>query len=143
MSTLSFFVRGDPVAQPRPRVAMGHAYTPADPPIHGWKTRIALEANRHRPGVPFDGPVRVNLCFFFDRPGSHYGSKKKVRFLREDAPKWHTVKPDKDNLEKAVLDQLKNSEFFKDDSQVCWGDVKKVYYDPTGTPGVAIIIETL
>jgi Holliday junction resolvase RusA-like endonuclease len=38
----------------------------------------------------------------------------------------HTVKPDWDNLGKVVSDAL-NGIAWKDDAQVCWANVKKVY----------------
>ena len=145
MSVISFFVQGDPVGNPRvtPSRIPGHAFVPASHPIHGWKTRIALTANRERPATPLQGPVRVNLCFFFARPKGHFGTKKGVPYLKDAAPSWHIVKPDRDNLDKAVLDALTRAQFWIDDCQVCWGDIKKVYSNPSCPPGVAIIIEQL
>ena len=44
------------------------------------------------------GPLEVNLSFVFDRPKSHYMGK----LLRPNAPIHHIIKPDKDNLDKAL-----------------------------------------
>jgi hypothetical protein len=79
------------------------------------------------------GPVRVDLCFYFARPKSHFRTGKFAGVLRDDAPKWHTTKPDRDNLEKAVLDALTQvGGFWQDDSQVCAGSVTKRYGIPCG-----------
>ena len=63
---------------------------------------------------------------------------KKKPMLRE----WHASKPDRDNLEKAVLDAMKGI-VFVDDSQACSGSVEKVYASGDEVSGVLITIETL
>jgi Holliday junction resolvase RusA-like endonuclease len=95
-----------------------------------------------------EGPLRVNLFFFFPRPKSHYTKKG----LRPTAPDWHTIKPDVDNAMKPVLDVLTKAGFWREDCQVCSGLIEKKYRplhaepiekDYEFAPGVSIIIEKL
>ena len=55
-------------------------------------------------------------------------SKRKAAAL---IGKWHTKKPDADNVAKAVLDAL-NGYAYPDDSAVSKLSVEKVYSDPPG-----------
>ena len=139
MTSIFFAVQGEPKAQPRPRAfarKMGSAWVARvydAATAEGWKSLIALAARPHRPRAPIVGPVRVDLCFYFARPKSHFRTGKLSGVLRDDAPKFHTQKPDRDNLEKAVLDALTQvGGFWKDDSQVCAGSVSKRYGIPCG-----------
>jgi Holliday junction resolvase RusA-like endonuclease len=136
--TISFFIAGDPKGQPRPRVALGHAYTPKGP-IDGWKKALLFGCKAHRPDPPLEGPLRVNLFFFMPRPMSHYLKAG----LRKTAPEWHTVKPDRDNLDKAVLDCLTDSGFWIDDCQVCAGEIRKRYISFDAFGNQSVIIEQL
>lgn len=71
--------------------------------------------------IPTEKAVEVDLYFTFERPKSW--TKKK----RENM-KFHTLKPDVDNLEKAILDGL-NKVAFVDDKQVFSVSAKKYYAD--------------
>lgn len=124
MSMISFFVPGNPIAQPRQRhTKYGHNYIPADHPIHQWKD--AIRAAFPRDEKMIDGPVRMRLSFFFRRPKS----------MKELKP--HTRKPDLDNLQKAVKDAL-NGIAYIDDSQV--NDIAATkQYAPT-QPGLVVTI---
>lgn len=82
----------------------------------------------------FDGPVSVGLYVFMPRPKTHSNSKGA---LKPSAPRWHTNKPDIDNLEKSVFDALTNMGVWTDDSQVCQVSKAKVY---GARPGALIII---
>jgi Holliday junction resolvase RusA-like endonuclease len=98
----------------------------------GWKGCIAMAAETHCPAVPLDGPVSVSIDFLFQRPG---------RLLRKKDPDGripHVAKPDRDNCEKAVLDALTQLGFWRDDAQVCAGEVRK-YYCARDEPAGAII----
>jgi Holliday junction resolvase RusA-like endonuclease len=93
----------------------------------GWKALVAQAALRHLPSAPLDGPIRVDIVVSFRRPKSHYRTGKRADEIRPDAPIWHTAKPDRDNIEKAILDCLTTIGMWADDSQVCCGEVKKVW----------------
>ena len=138
--TITFKVSGNPKGQPRARafykpglgVRMYDAGT-----AEGWKGLIAVAAREHLPLEPLQGPIQVSITFFFERPKSHYRTGKHAGELRPDAPLWHTSKPDRDNLEKAVLDCLTTIGMWKDDCQVCDGMIRK-RFDKTGWMVVSI-----
>lgn len=110
---ISFAVHGDPVAQPRHKIAtrgkFARAYIQKDHPIHGYKQAVQLAAKVAMGGrAPVESAVEVAIVFCFARPKSH----TKAQRLDDR----HTQKPDLDNLTKAVLDAL-NGICWTDDSQ--------------------------
>jgi Holliday junction resolvase RusA-like endonuclease len=131
MRPIVIVVPGDPKGQPRARafykkglgVRMYDAGT-----AEGWKGLIALASKPFiDSGFPISGPLRVTIDFRFARPKSHYRTGKHSAELRPDAPMFHTSKPDRDNAEKAVLDCLTRIGMWRDDSQVCCGEVRKTW----------------
>lgn len=130
--TYRFWVGGMPKAQPRTKAVAiaGHArvYTPKS--ADAWKATVAIEAKRHIP-TPLEGPVWLHCTFLFPRP---------QRLLTKKSPALalpHTGPPDRDNLDKAVLDALTGIAF-GDDRQVCYGTVIKAYVAKGYPPGVQI-----
>lgn len=147
MPPISFFAPGDPKGQPRPRAfarRMGNKFVARvyeAGTAENWKSQIALAATPCRPAAPLAGPVFVSSTFIFARPKKHFKSNNPDKGLRDDAPLWHTSKPDRDNLEKALLDTLTQvGGFWRDDSQVCSGPVRKLY---GATPGCTVVIREL
>lgn len=128
-----FFASGDPVATPRPRarairtysekkrkhVWIAQVYNTTD--ADGWKQRITAFGHRHQPDHPIDGPVRVDIEFRLPRP------QRLMRKCDPEGPVPCFAKPDRDNLEKAVLDAMTKAGWWKDDGQVCAGQVRKMY----------------
>lgn len=124
MSALSFFVRGEPKGQPRPRAfarKMGaiHVARFYDSDVaDAWKRAVYLgviEAANKAGWQVTTGPVSVTLRFAMPRPKSHFGAKG----LKPSAPQAHVGKPDADNLAKLILDQATRTErIWRDDSQV-------------------------
>lgn len=119
-TSLSFFVPGQPIAQPRHMKARtGGRYIKrrrdkSPHRIHAWKELIALIAKQQEWDiVKKPDAVMMTLRFFFRRP-------KSCRW------QIHTVKPDKDNLEKAVKDALEGI-IYENDSQVFDGQIVKQY----------------
>jgi Holliday junction resolvase RusA-like endonuclease len=142
MNTIDFMVHGDPKAQPRPRAfarkfangAIAARMYDAGT-AEGWKGLIALAARPHKPAAPIEGPIRVDVDFFFARP------QRLLRRRDPEEPIPHDSKPDRDNLDKAVLDALTQLGFWRDDAQVCAGEVRKFYVSKTGSPHAKIRIE--
>lgn len=83
-----------------------------------------------------DGPFYVHLKFVFPRPKSMVWKTKEMSRI------WHTKKPDRDNLEKAVLDALTGI-FWVDDCQVCAGRVEKWIASGDESEGVFVSILVL
>jgi crossover junction endodeoxyribonuclease RusA len=98
----------------------------------GWKSCIAAALVGKVPTEPMTGPVMVTMAFSMPRPRSHYHTGKQSHRLRDDAPVYHTGKPDADNLAKAVMDALSALRVWRDDAQVAHLYVEKRYDDPPG-----------
>ena len=143
--TISFFVRGEPKAQPRPKAFArkfgskwsARVYDPGT--AENWKSQIAMAAKELFPATPTEDPICLELDFKLPRPKSHHNSKGH---LKESAPVYHTNKPDADNLEKAVMDALTQLGAWRDDSQVCIKRTTKRYVSE-GFVGCCILIQTL
>jgi Holliday junction resolvase RusA-like endonuclease len=139
MSVYSFFVPGLPIAQPRHRVGVfrGHArtYLPASHPVNAFKALVQLKAAEVMKGAMMDGPVRMELAYFFPRPASmtkKRGNNQLVACVK---------KPDCDNLAKSVADAL-NGIAYKDDAQIAELYVRKLICSPETRVGVSITIQT-
>jgi Holliday junction resolvase RusA-like endonuclease len=132
---VTFFIGGTPRPQPRPRKVRGRWVANANKKSKLW--RYAVEKGA---GVVIDtllwklplfsGAVSVDLKFTFRPPDS----------ALDRIGKAHTHKPDKDNLEKLVLDVLEAKQFFANDSAVAIGQTSKYW---GGRPGVAVMIKQL
>lgn len=113
MNVLMMHIPGDPISQPRPRVAVrgkhGVAYVPRQHKIHQWRakirSRLELAVSESKQLFPVSGiGLRVMMEFNMRKPKSN----KTVRPIG---------RPDLDNLAKAVLD-AGNGVVWRDDSQV-------------------------
>jgi Holliday junction resolvase RusA-like endonuclease len=85
-----------------------------------------------------DGPVRLGVVFYMDRPKSHYRTGKYAGQLRQDAPRLHTIAPDTTKLLRSTEDAMKGI-VWRDDCLVCDQSAVKVYSD-TGKPGALISV---
>ncbi len=130
---------GTPKGQPRPRAfsrgGKARVFDPAT--AEGWKAAVVVAGERTKPYPPIEGPVKVSITFFMPRPRRLYRKKDPA------GPMYHTSKPDRDNLEKAVLDALTEAGWWRDDCQVCAGEVKKLYHAKDDSPGATILIQEL
>ena len=88
----------------------------------------------HAPDVPLHGPVNFQARWCF--PYRKSEPKRVTNAGREIA---HTVRPDLDNLEKALLDVLTRLRFWEDDAQVFTKSTAKVWGP---SPYLAIAIKT-
>ena len=159
ITRLELSVACTPVGMPRPRSRVvrtkrgkyiAHAYYP-DAPGRTEKSRKAFEPFRKAaefkaaimaattreglPAEPWIGPVRVTIEAFFERP---------QYLLKKSSPEGlipHTTTPDRDNVDKAVLDALKEAGLVRDDAQVWAGGVTKWYVAKGCAPGVRIVAE--
>lgn len=112
-------------------------YTPGTASDYKDRIRAAATAAGLR-GKLLEGPIRVEITAYFQRPKGHFKSGKNSSTLKNTAPAWHTSKPDRDNMEKAVLDALTSVGVWRDDSQVCAGEVQKRYADTMPQTHVSI-----
>ena len=76
----------------------------------------------YAPERPFGGPVQLLVKWCFPSDGRHADGE------------WKTTKPDTDNLDKALKDEMTRLRFWRDDAQVAseisekfWADVPGVF----------------
>lgn len=128
---ISFTVPGLPQGKGRARFGNGRTYTPAK--TVAYEGLIALAGEKAMEGrLPLEGPLYITVTAFFPIPAS-WPKKRKAE------ARWHTGKPDGDNILKAAGDGL-NGIVWKDDSQVAFGKIIKQYGD---APRLEIAVECL
>ena len=119
---MQVWVAGRPYAQERPRFVNGKVLSSTSKGLKDWRGRLRSAiraATRELSLKELEGPLCVDLVLLMPV---------------KDRGRWwqlcHT-KPDKDNLEKAVLDVMEGAGIFaKGDSQVAAGEVVKVWCPP-------------
>lgn len=138
-AAISFSVRGTPKPQPRARAVRRGAHAGVYDPgtAESWKALVVLSARPYRPATPLESALRVSIDFLLPRP------KRLMRKRDEPGELFCAAKPDRDNCEKAVLDALGQDGWWRDDAQVCAGEVRKFYHAKDGVPGARITIEEL
>ena len=135
-------IPGEPVAQGRPRFArVGKGVRAYDPPkSRNWKAtaqeHMRLAAELPDGAVAFIGPVAVNITAMFTCP---QGDFRKRRPLPR---RWHSKRPDAENITKAVLDAATGI-LWLDDSQVAWLKVRKIIGRQGEAPGVWLEVRAL
>lgn len=137
MILFDFFVSCKPIGQARPRVVSKGGRTWAFSPKNDFRKDITNIAKRYVSNFAINGlkmPLEIglslNAIFYMPRPKSTSKTQK-----------WHTKKPDLDNLAKAVLDGLTDAGIWLDDSQISQMSILKKYSDDI--IGVHIIITDL
>jgi len=137
MTDILIVVPGHPVGKGRARSARlpnGRTihYTPAKTRTwEGIARSLAMDKMRGR--APLECPVRLSLIITFAIPDSWPQWKRALALAGRIEP---TVKPDADNVEKAVKDAL-NGVAWRDDCQVVSGTKEKLYGPQ---PGVRILV---
>lgn len=129
------FVLGAPKGQPRARAVRrglhARVYDPGT--ADGWKLAIqqAVFSLAERP-TQASGPVALELRCYFPRPKSHHRKASYLEPLKPTAPRYHTAKPDADNIAKAAADALTGVGLWHDDAQVTELVVSKLYTEGPG-----------
>jgi len=119
-------VRGEPKSQPRPRFVGGRVISNVKPAVSSWQSAVRRAASEAlcaiAGGLVYTAlPLRVDVTFFF-------GTTRSERW-----GKPHTHKPDRDNLDKLVLDECtKVGVFGGDDCRVSAGMIRKYWVRPGG-----------
>ncbi|WP_237173024.1 RusA family crossover junction endodeoxyribonuclease [Paracandidimonas lactea] len=136
---VSFMVPGKPVGKGRPRAAKRGRhitlYTPEE--TASYESTVALAAGQAMAGQPLiDGPVDVLMRIALPVPASWSQKKQREALAGTLVP---TVKPDMDNVIKAVFDAI-NGVVWNDDTQVADLRVQRRY---GAAPGVSVVVMTL
>lgn len=139
------YAHGLPKGQPRARARpFGKGvYDPGT--ADAWKSDVQRALLPHRPAAPIDTAVRVSVAFCLPRPRA-FSARVRALFggKSRNIPTGrvpHLGKPDRDNLDKAVLDAMVSMGFLRDDSVVCAGDISKWHAAEGEAPGAEIRIE--
>lgn len=131
---IAFTVPGLPQGKGRARMTRsGHAYTPEK--TRSYEGAVAMAAAAAMAGQPpLDGPLWIQVAAWFPKPKSW--SKKQ-----SDGTRYHSGKPDADNILKAVSDAC-NGVLYRDDSQIAQATICK-QYTTDGSACVAVLITKL
>lgn len=111
-------VPSTPVGKGRPRVTRYVTYTPQKTKDY---EELVKQCWRFQSGKKLSGALKIEIEAVFEPPKSY---SKKKRESMVGTP--HLVKPDADNIAKAILDSL-NKLAFDDDSSVFDIHIKKTY----------------
>ena len=133
--TVRFHVPGLPQGKGRARMTTvnGRPRQYPDGKTVAYESLIGMAGNDAMAGRDlFDGPVYLTVTAVFPIPKS-WPPKRKA------AARWHTGKPDADNIAKAVGDGC-NGIVWTDDSRVAFCKVVKTYGE---RPGLDIAVEAL
>lgn len=113
---VEFTIPGKPFAKKRHRVGtVGGKARAFNPQENVSFERQVAEIARPLFPAPIEGPVRLRIVATFEVPKS-WPKKRQAAALDS----YHTQKPDRDNVEKAVQDGL-NRIAWRDDGQVADG----------------------
>ena len=141
---IEFIVPASPVPQPRQQhrgfrtkddSIRVHNYTPRNHAVNAFKATVRMAFRAAYGGPPIQGPVHVDATFIFPRPKRLFWKTK----LMPREP--HSIKPDRDNCDKALLDALKGLAFV-DDSQAYAGMIEKWIAAGDEQPHVKVRIST-
>lgn len=90
-----------------------------------YQSKVRAAVSRHYKGEPMTGAIRFDATFVYEMPPS-WSKKRRA----EMCGKFRTQTPDRDNLEKAVLDAIQGERgIIVDDRQVVCGETVKRWGD--------------
>lgn len=131
-SAILYGKNGEPIKSKKTGRILTTHYTPEKTRTwEGIARSLAMDAMHRR--EPLECPVRLSLIITFAIPDSWPQWKRALALAGRIEP---TVKPDADNVEKAVKDAL-NGVAWRDDCQVVSGAKEKLYGEQ---PGVRILV---
>ena len=98
------------------------------PELKDARAKLHAHLAPHAPQRPLTGPVRLVVKWLFPAEGRHPDGA------------WKTSKPDTDNLDKALKDEMTRLHFWRDDAQVA-SEISEKFW--ANTPGIFIQVEVL
>ena len=98
------------------------------PELKDARAKLRSGLAPHAPAAPLGGPVRLVVKWLFPAEGRHPDGA------------WKTSKPDTDNLDKALKDEMTRLHFWHDDAQVA-SEISEKFW--ANTPGIFIRVEAL
>ena len=136
---VSFKVLGTPRPQPRPRFANGRVVAEIDPKVKQWQSAVRHAATMAKEGLGLgEGGMPLGSAVA-DALGGGRALRVDVTFYfgTRHAERWgkpHTFRPDRDNLDKLILDEMTKVQLIGgDDCRVSAGVIRKRWCDLTGS----------
>lgn len=127
MEAIHFIIPGRPVGKGRPRFTrQGHCWTPDKTVAYERDIKLAYWSTYRHWKYEADKALAVDIVLYYPRPKS---MAKHKRLMAQKGVLRPTVKPDVDNVIKAILDAL-NGVAFDDDRQIVQVTCEK-WYDIT------------
>ena len=129
---MHFFLAGDPptiTAQER-RIGKrkdGSLYIYEDRELKEVRMLLRARLSKVAPEDPMDGPLRLVVKWMFPNGQHKHGTYK-------------TTKPDTDNLNKMLKDEMTRTGFWKDDAQVASEIIEKFW---SKEPGIFVEVQRL
>lgn len=117
-------IKGNPEAQKRHR-HIGKFVRVYDPSSKD-KKKFAKEVGLKWKKKPIKGNIVLFLTYHMPRPKKHFRTGKFSHLLKKDAPEYHNIKPDIDNLIKHTMDACTNV-LWKDDCVIVGVVARKMY----------------
>ena len=139
MSAIQFFVRGHPVGQGSKRHVGRGILIESSKDLQPWRQAIAHAAAAEANGSKLTGPLELHVCFWFQRPSSHFGTGRNAGYVKGKAPSWREQNPDLDKLLRALFDGLTASGIIRDDRFIARVVAEKRF----GDPGVLVEVREL
>lgn len=127
MEEVHFIIPGRPVGKGRPRFTKkGHCWTPDKTVEYERDIKMSYWSTYGHRKYEADKALAVDIVLYYPRPKS---MAKYKRLMAQKGVLRPTVKPDVDNVIKAILDAL-NGVAFEDDRQIVQIECEK-WYDIT------------
>ena len=135
MSRLEFFVDTRPIAKQSFRMGKRGGYQPKRVTDFKKLARtIANNAAKKNGWDKYDGALCLELVFGFLCPKSAKNDDKMC-------DRWHTKRPDLDNIEKSITDAL--CDLMVDDSQICMKTSRKIILKYGDQEGIWVTLSQL
>lgn len=127
MEEVHFIIPGKPIGKGRPRFTRnGHCWTPDKTVAYEREIKMAYWSTYGHRKYEADKALAVDIVLYYPRPKS---MAKHKRLMAQKGVLRPTVKPDVDNVIKAILD-APNGVAFEDDRQIVQVECEK-WYDIT------------
>lgn len=124
MEEVHFIIPGRPVGKGRPRFTKnGHCWTPDKTVAYERDIKLSYWNKYGHRKYEADQALGVDIVLYYPRPKS---MAKHKRLMAKKGVLRPTVKPDVDNVIKAILDAL-NGVAFEDDRQIVQVECEKWY----------------
>ena len=125
-------VPGTPLPQKRHRSSFRSGKIRNYDPSAKDKKKFKVIAGVLAPRSALKGDISLNVTFYMPRPKTHRRTGKYSKLLKKDAPLWHSIKPDIDNLVKFVMDALQGI-LWEDDCKIVSLEARKLYSEKPRT----------